>query len=129
MNGDSGRLDKESWSFTLPITKPLSMNDRGHHIARSKQVKALREATGWLSKQAKVPRMKRCRVTLIYEPRDARRRDPINLSATLKAVQDGLVDARVVPDDTLEYMESPVPMIDAPSGQPGKLWVLVERLR
>jgi hypothetical protein len=42
----------------------------------------------------------------------------------------GIVDANVVADDTPRYMESPMPILDAPNdSQQGRLWVYIERLR
>lgn len=125
---DPGPLDATSWSFDLPMSSPLSLNHRTHHQVKAKQVRTVRDAAAMLSKMAKIPKLGRCRVTLVYEPRDNRRRDPLNLVATLKPVQDGIVDAGVVPDDTIEYLESPMPIIDAPNGKKGRLWVLVEKL-
>lgn len=126
---DAGKLDTDTWAFTLPITKPLSMNDRQHWTVKARVVEELRNASMILARAAKIPKCQKVRVTLIYEPRDQRRRDPLNLVATLKPVQDGIVDAKVVPDDTGEYMDSPMPLIDEPTGKRyGKLWVLVERI-
>jgi crossover junction endodeoxyribonuclease RusA len=123
-------MDAGPWTLDLPMTRPLSMNDRSHWRARADEIATVRQATLVLAKQAKIPPLGRCRVTLVYEPRDNRRRDQINLAATLKPVQDGLVDAGVVADDTPELMESPMPIIDLPSGgRTGKLWVLVEAVR
>lgn len=126
---DAGKIDADTWAFTLPITKPLSMNDRQHWVVKAEAVQTLRNAAKILARQAKIPKCSKVRVTLVYEPRDDRRRDPLNLVATLKPVQDGLVDAKIVPDDTSEYMDSPMPLIDEPiGGRHGKLWVLVERI-
>lgn len=123
------RIDENTWAFTLPLTKPLSLNDRQHWVVKHRAVSDLRNAALILARAARIPKCKRVRVTLIYEPRDARRRDPLNLVGTLKPVQDGIVDAKVVPDDTSEFMDSPMPLIDEPiGGKHGKLWVLVERL-
>lgn len=118
----------DEWRIEFPWTKPLSMNDRGHHHARARKVAQYREDAGWCARQARVQACKRVRVTLVYEPRDERRRDPLNLTATLKVVQDALVDIGVVPDDTVEYMETVTPIIDLPNGKEGKLWALVERV-
>lgn len=127
-----------SWWFTLPMVKPLTMNDRpGHRVERNTEVAQVREAAGWLAKQQRIPACNRVRVTLVYEPPGLNkvgkpmnpRRDPLNLVATLKPVQDGLVDVGVVPDDTVAYMDSPMPIIDAPrDSQYGMVSVLVERL-
>lgn len=119
---------QDPWVVELPWTKPLSMNDRGHWSERAKEVAQYREDAGWAARAAKIPKCQRVRVTLVYEPRDQRRRDPLNLTATLKVVQDALVDVGVVPDDTVEYMETVTPLIDVPNGKKGRLWALVERV-
>jgi crossover junction endodeoxyribonuclease RusA len=118
-----------TWVLHLPMTKPLSLNDRDHWAKKAKATQQVRDDADVLARQARIPRCAFIRTTLVYEPRDKRRRDPINLIATLKAVQDGLVDAGVVPDDTPAYVETATPLIDAPNGKKGSLWVLVERLR
>ncbi len=118
-----------TWTFDLPQARPLSLNDRMHRYARAAAVAEYRAAAKSMARYMQIPNCERVRVTLVYEPRDARRRDPLNLVATLKAVQDGLVDARVVADDTVEFMESPMPLIDLPcGGKRGRLTVIVERL-
>ena len=123
------------WLIPLSLTKPLSMNDspsvsRGARMARANQIKELRAEVKAKAKDTPIPACRKVRVTLVYEPRDNRRRDSINLVATLKPVQDGIVDAGVVPDDTPQYMESPLPLIDYKrgGGKPGRLWVAVEQV-
>lgn len=123
------KFGDDAWGLVLPIKKPLSMNDRKDWRSNADEVATLRQAAGWLAKAAKIPKCEKIRTTLIYEPKDKRRRDPINLMATLKPVQDGLVDVGIVPDDTPEFMETVTPLIDEPSGKDPKIWVLVERVR
>lgn len=121
----------DSWVLRLPWSKPpLSMNQRLHHHAKARITREIRDATFLLAKHAKVPKnCARIRVTLIYRPADGRRRDAINLSPVLKAVEDGLVDARIVPDDTPEYIDPVMPRIEEriPGGK-AELLVLVEQL-
>jgi crossover junction endodeoxyribonuclease RusA len=118
-----------TWTYDLNLAKPLTLNgSRGQHFARARKVKHLR----WLSRTgaaaAGIPRCARVAVELHYAPRDRRRRDPFNLIATLKPVEDGLVDAGVIPDDTPAFSEPTVPVIDPPTGQPGRLYVVVREL-
>jgi crossover junction endodeoxyribonuclease RusA len=119
------------WTFDLPQTAPMSLNDRHTWQQKARLKKPYREAAHLLARQQKIPACQRVRVTLIYTPRDRRRRDPLNLVATLKLVEDGLVDAGVVPDDTPEYLESQMPLIDMPDpgAKQGRLTVVVERVR
>lgn len=117
------------WSFELPITRPLSLNDRSHWSAKAAQVAQLREDAGWCALAARIERCDQVSVTLIYEPRDKRRRDKDNLVATLKPVVDALVDVGVIPDDTPEHVEYEMPLIDAPNGRQGRLIVMVEKIQ
>ena len=66
-------------------------------------------------------------IELHYIPRDKRRRDPLNLVATLKAVEDGIVDAGIIPDDTPEFSVPTMPVIDPPdsSERTSRLYVLI----
>lgn len=119
----------DSWVLRLPITRPISLNARDHHMVRYRKNREVRDAVCLLARAAKIPPCRKVRVTLIYTPRDARRRDSLNLVPTAKACEDGLVDARVVPDDTPIFLESCMPLIDAPSrGKSGQLDLLVERI-
>lgn len=118
-----------TWLLTLPFSKPLNLNHRQHHMVRAKAVREVREAACLLARSAKIPACRKVRVTLVYTPRDGRRRDSLNLVPMLKACEDGLVDAGVVPDDTPVYLESQMPLIDAPTpGQPGQVQLYVERV-
>lgn len=117
------------WRLVLPISAPISLNQRDNHWVKAGKVKTVRDAVHVLARQAKIPPCEKVAVTLIYTPKDRRRRDPLNLVATLKACEDGLVDAKVVPDDVPKYLESRMPLIDAPDSDPKaqRLVLLVER--
>lgn len=121
---------QRTWLLELPLTKPLSMNDRQHWRPKARMVSYVRRVTLLLAQQHKIPALTRIAVELHYAPRDDRRRDPLNLVATLKPVEDGLVDAGVVPDDTAEFVEPTMPRIDPPTGKGslGRLYVVVRDL-
>lgn len=128
MSVKTEQLSPSSWCLVLPITKPISMNDRGHWRPRAEQTKQIRQATFLLAKHAKVDKdCTKIRVTLHYAPADTRRRDAINLAPTLKAAEDGLVDAKIIPDDTPVYLDPVMPVIDPPR-KPAQLWLEVVRL-
>ena len=116
------------WQLELPMTKPLSMNSRQHWRVKAKEVAAVRAMAHAAAQAAQVPTLERIAIELHYAPRDKRRRDPLNLVATLKPVEDGLVDAHVVPDDTPEYVQPTMPVIDPPSGGAGRLYVIIREL-
>jgi crossover junction endodeoxyribonuclease RusA len=120
------------WRIDLPMTTPLSMNNRQHYMVKARHVAQVRTFTKVLTRAAQVPPLDRISVELHYTPRDRRRRDPLNLVATLKPVEDGIVDAGVIPDDHPLFSEPTMPVIDPPNGkQPhphGRLYVLIREL-
>lgn len=80
-------------------TLPLSTNGarRMTHWQRRTEIALIRRAA-WVAgrgQQADTP----CRITLVWQVTDRRRRDPDAGSLTLKAAIDGLVDAGVIPAD------------------------------
>lgn len=120
-----------TWLLELPQTKPMSLNDRDQWFVKAKKTKEYVDTTIVLARQAKIPPCGRIQVLLAYGPRDRRVRDPLNLVQTLKAVEDGLVRAGVVPDDNPLYVESVMPVIlepGPPNGENGRLWVCVTEL-
>jgi crossover junction endodeoxyribonuclease RusA len=117
------------WTFKLPLVKPLSLNDRQNYWVRSAAVKQLRDDVHRLCQAHKVPKCERISVHLLWHPGPlVRRRDPLNLVATLKAVEDGVVQAGVVPDDTPQYVKSVMPEIGEKVVAVGELWVTIESL-
>lgn len=120
-----------SWLLELPQTKPMSLNDRMIWPVKAKVTKEYVDTTIVLAKAAKIPALERCSVLLVYGPRDTRTRDPLNLVQTLKAVEDGLVRAGVVPDDNPLYVESVMPVVlekGPANSRGGRLWVMVTEL-
>jgi crossover junction endodeoxyribonuclease RusA len=110
----------------LPWQKPLmSMNDRKHWSQRARLTRQMRETTRLLARGLPTE-LAHIEICLHYRPRDNRRRDTDNLMPVLKACADGIVDARVVPDDTPQYMTKRMPVIHpAEKGQPGSLWLTI----
>lgn len=106
------------WTIELPFTKPLSLNGREHWRVKAKKVAEVRQAANLLTRQAKVPQLQHCTVVLHYVPRDKRRRDPLNLVATLKPIEDGIVDAGVIEDDNPKYLTPTIPMVHEPAKTP-----------
>ena len=92
-----------SLSFSYPQPEKLiNLNDRLHWSVRSRLTRAWRTTTGWAALQ--LP--KTCRpmpgpilVDIVLPVTRMGRRDAHNYAPTVKAIIDGLVDARVVPDD------------------------------
>ncbi len=102
------------WSLRLPfavVSQVPSLNDRDHWAVKAKKTKEWRDAAHVLARQARIPPCQRIRVELHYVPATAQRRDPDNLVAAYKPLCDGLVDAKVVADDTEHYVERVFPII------------------
>lgn len=117
------------WVLDLGVRRPLTLNGpRGNYYARARAVKELRRLAWARACEAKIPPLGRVQLELHYAPQDKRRRDPLNLAATLKPVEDGIVDAGVIPDDTPEFSLPTIPVIDAPTGRPGRLYLIVREL-
>jgi crossover junction endodeoxyribonuclease RusA len=120
-----------SWRIDLPYSKPpLSMNQRLHYAAHARIKAQVRADTAVLVRAAGVPPLRAISIDLHYVPRDRRRRDPLNLVATLKCVEDGVVDAGVIPDDTPDYLLPTMPTIDKhdPSDLKRRLYVVIAEL-
>lgn len=84
----------------------LNANRRIHWRRRAEITKAIREAA-YLLACGSVPRLQRAQITVEYRPPDRRRRDVHNLYPSAKAAVDGLVDARILPDDSDRYLIGP----------------------
>ena len=116
------------WLLELPQTKPMSLNDRDHWRVKADKTAEYVDTTIVLVRQAKVPKLQKISVLLAYGPKDRRVRDPLNLVQTLKAVEDAIVRAGVVPDDNPTYVQSLMPVVLEPgpaNSRGGRLWVLV----
>ncbi len=122
------RVTEGQWLLEMPFTAPLSLNDRLAWKVRWVKTRPWRKAATELAKQAGIPPCRRITIELFYTPRDDRARDPLNLVASLKAVEDGIVDAGVIPDDSSRYHTSVMPQITRKGPlRPGKnrLWVVI----
>lgn len=115
--------------IVLPWTAPpLSMNDRGVStgaaFAKAKKIRTIRDEVAALAAAAELPRnVGHVTVTLHYRPRDDRRRDTDNLTATAKPIYDGLVDYGLVADDVPQHMAKAEPVIHR-KGKPS-LWLVI----
>jgi crossover junction endodeoxyribonuclease RusA len=105
--------DLAEWMLDFSYaTNPLSMNgSRGNHRAHARAVREVRIVAMREAVYAGVPSLRSCQVALTWYVTTAGRRDAVNLAAVLKAMQDGLVDAGVVPDDAPDLMDTLMPRI------------------
>jgi Holliday junction resolvase RusA-like endonuclease len=87
-----------------PGMRLLSLNGRQHWAQRNRATQVIKQAAWAVAKQARVPRLERAEITVIYRPPDRRRRDAGNLAASGKAAIDGLVLAGVLADDDSSHL-------------------------
>ena len=92
-----------TWTLELPAgMKLLSLNDRSSHWAQQHaRAKEIRKAAWAVARQAKIPPLKKASIIVEYQPPPLRRRrDNDNIPAVSgKHAIDGIVDAKVLPDD------------------------------
>lgn len=106
-------LEQQEWTLVFGWAKnPIPMNGSRHgHRAHARLVRNVKFITAREARFAGIPALEHCEVALTWYVLTAARRDPVNLSATLKAMQDGLVHADVVRDDTPDLMNTVMPAI------------------
>lgn len=129
--GDFNLTTNRLWRLDLPWkTTPLSLNGRMHWSQKQRLTRAARTIATDLARAGQIPPLGRVQIELHYCPRDRRRRDPINLTLLAKALEDGLVDAKVIPDDTPEFSVPTMPVIDEPDSSPGtvRLYLLIREV-
>lgn len=85
----------------------LNLNDRDHWATRARIVKDWRQTAGWAALQ--LPKdFRPCPGKIVVEitlpVKRMQRRDGHNYAATVKPIIDGLVDARVIPDDDTAHV-------------------------
>lgn len=87
--------------FTFPEpTKRMSMNDRMAWYIKAERTRVWRSAAAWHARRARIkPQSGKSLVEVEFAVATNVRRDPHNQYPTIKAIVDGLVDAKVFSDD------------------------------
>lgn len=106
------RLMSESSGHEMTVTvhkaNLITLNGRQHRMAVARATKVLRHAGAINARSQGIPAMKRAHVVVWVSWPDRRRRDAHNIYPTIKALVDGIVsDARVLPDDSDDYLIGP----------------------
>ncbi len=99
-------------AFTLTIDVPpalwMTSNSRLHWAAKAKRTARLRAIGALEARRQHAPHYQgRVRVTVTIHQRTRRRIDPLNVAPTIKALIDGLTDARVWADDDATRLVGP----------------------
>lgn len=133
-----------TYRLDLPWPRPPLRSNGGHgnRYAKSRTVKEIRWAVFTLAKNAKIPTGQHLIVQLHYAPGRQSHIDAPNLFPTVKPCVDALanpkrqhrkaapwVGLRLVPDDTAEYVTTPIPVIHYPPEPGPKCWLTVEVIR
>lgn len=115
----AGPIDLPANTFILDYSRPpkgLSANDRVHWSVRHCATADIRLEVMAKTRALHLGAAEKVRVDVVWVVTDRRRRDTDNLAPFLKAIYDGIgadkgVSARIVEDDTREFMEKPEPTI------------------
>lgn len=115
-----------TWILELPYDRPpkgLHSNDRVHHMVRARSTKELRERVAVLCRVAKIPKLQRISVQVVWVVPTRHKRDEDGPDPMCKVIYDAIgsdrgVSARIVQDDTKEFMDKPRLVIEH---QPGAL--------
>ena len=102
-------MTTEGRTETMTVVAPcefLSANQRLHWSKRAYLTKSWRHAAGWAARAARIyPFATQVDVTVtVHKARAGGRWDPHNLMPTVKAAVDGMVDAKVLRDDSRDYV-------------------------
>ena len=112
-------------------TPPLTLNDRRGHRAHAREVRQVRETMHWLAIRQQLPKgVAHVVIELHWLPAFRRRRDPINVTATQKALVDALTAGTtktpgygLVVDDTPAYVTDLMPVIHQPGPARVRMWL------
>ena len=95
----------------IPAAWFLSANDRLHWAETARRTKWIR-AAAYIAARGRPPIPTPTLVKLvIHRPKGGRLRDPDNAAPTWKAAIDGIVDAKLLPDDDRHHVLGPVARI------------------
>lgn len=87
---------------------PMNLNEyrNAHFQVLNQQKKMWERLTIAESIAQKIQPVKRCQLTIHYFFKDRRKHDPDNYAASLKFILDGLVKAKILPDDNFDVIDS-----------------------
>lgn len=94
-------------TIALPKHLIINANHRMHWAKKAEKTKAIRWRARWAAKTSGIKRMDQAHLTVHIHWPDKRRRDEHNITPTIKAAIDGLIDAGLLPDDSGDYLTGP----------------------
>lgn len=125
-----------AWTLTLPFPRPpkgLHANDRPHWRTKARATADVRNLVVALVRSQNIPTMQRVSVQLVWVVTDRRKRDEDGPEPLAKAIFDAIgsdrgVSARLVPDDSPEFMDKPRPLIEYRPGDTSHFEVVIRDL-
>lgn len=96
-----------TYTLTVDVRKPpMTLNEqRRAHWQTVRRAKTEAEQLVWAAaKAARIPRMGRAHVEIVWHTPDKRRRDADSLAPFLKATLDTLVRCEIIDDDSYQYV-------------------------
>lgn len=109
----AGRLDSDPlphYTVDLPPLPLININKPGHFRAAAPKKAALRKAGKSAILRLEIPHMTRARI-VCFVTRDVNgpkeKWDPANWYPSAKAVVDGFIDAKLLPDDSVKHVLGP----------------------
>jgi hypothetical protein len=114
------------WRIVVPAPDEwLNSNDHDGGWQRRKRLTEQWRTTATLAaRAAQVPRLQSARIIAQLRFHRGGRRDPGNWYPTAKACVDGIVDAKVLPDDSAKFLVGPDMRLGPSTPTPGGLLVL-----
>lgn len=103
---DSPETSSQRLEFLAPA-KLLSANQRLHHYARNALTQEWRQAAHMYALAHKLRRLHRAHIIVTIGFPTGHKRDINNYQPTAKAIIDGLIDYRLLPDDNDVYLVGP----------------------
>lgn len=104
-----------NWTLALPFERPpkgLHANDRVHWRTKGRSTKQVRELVVLLCRSQQVPKLGRVSLQVVWVVPTRHKRDEDGPDPLCKAIYDAIgsdrgVSARIVQDDTKEFMDKP----------------------
>lgn len=99
--------------FRIPVTaavwkaQHLSLNHRIDRYSKNEKTQWWRRLAGVHCRNARLPRLGRARIEILFRFPDNIRREVSNLQLASKAIVDGLIDAGLLVDDRDEHCVGP----------------------
>jgi crossover junction endodeoxyribonuclease RusA len=119
-------------TIPLPWSKPpLTGNrTRGNPYARANEVKQAKAEAAKAVRDANPQPIVGAEVSLVFRPKDRRRRDADGLAPTLKVCLDALVAEGILPDDSWVHVPAATCRINPPGqhGVPAAMWLELTRI-